>query len=83
MEQYAESSYISRATPLTQLAFMKTCVDDTFWGTIKDKISDVAPLFPKNRTDRNGASIVEMLLRAHAVHNPIVANRLTLFTMFQ
>ena len=83
MEQYAASSYIFRASTATQQAFMRTCVDETFWNTVKDNISGIAPLFPKNKEDRKGQSVVEILRRAHAVHNPIAANRLTLFTKHQ
>ena len=83
METYADSSGIAKAPSSTQHAFMRTCVDETFWHTIKENLRDDAPLFPPNRSDRGGDSVVEKLREAHAVHNPIAANRLILFTRHQ
>ena len=83
METYADSSGISKAPFHTQHAFMRTCVDETFWHTIKETLRDDAPLFPPNRLDRGGESVLEKLREAHAVHNPIAANRLILFTRHQ
>ena len=54
METYADSSNISKAKHSTQHAFMKTCVDDTFWNTVRDTIRDDAPLFPPNKDDHGG-----------------------------
>ena len=42
METYADSSNITKAKHSTQHAFMKTCVDDTFWNTVRDTIRDDA-----------------------------------------
>ena len=83
METYADSSNITKAKHSTQHAFMKTCVDDTFWNTVRDTIRDDAPLFPPNKDDRGGDSVMEKLREAHAIHNPLAANRLILFTRHQ
>ena len=83
METYADSSGIAKAPFNTQHAFMRTCVDETFWHTIKENLRDDAALFPPNRSDRGGESVLEKLREAHAVHNPIAANRLILFTRHQ
>jgi hypothetical protein len=83
METYADSTNISEAKHSTQHTFMKTCIDDTFWNAVRDIIRDDAPLFPTNKEDRGGDSVMEELREAHAIHNPLAANHLILFTRHQ